>query len=92
MARGLLVEALVGGSLFLLGKLFDVVILTFRCLYIFSGYGLYLCLFSFPQVEAAARTSPALDGQEAQGGRGFQGLKLVVHSFLDIIGVVLPLC
>ena len=37
VARGLLVEALVGGSLFLWGKIFDIMILTFQCLCIFSG-------------------------------------------------------
>jgi len=39
VARGLLVEALVGGSLFLWGKIFDVMILTFLCLCIFLGDG-----------------------------------------------------
>jgi len=39
VTRGLLVEALVGGSLFLWGKIFDVMILTFRCLCVFSGNG-----------------------------------------------------
>jgi len=38
-ALGQLVEVLVGGSLFLWGKIFNVVILVFRCLCIFSGYG-----------------------------------------------------
>jgi len=37
VARGLLVEAPVGGSPFLWGKIFDVMILTLRCLCIFLG-------------------------------------------------------
>ena len=37
MARGLLVEGPVNGSSFPWGKIFDVMILTFRCLCIFSG-------------------------------------------------------
>ena len=48
MALGPLVEGPVGGSLFLWGKIFDVMILTFRYLCIFLGRGLYLCLFFFP--------------------------------------------
>jgi len=40
VARGLLVEAPVGGSPFLWGKIFDIMILTFRCLCNFSGSGL----------------------------------------------------
>ena len=44
MARGLLVEALVGGSLFLWGKIFDIMVLTFRCLCISLGNGFsYAC-------------------------------------------------
>ena len=44
MARSLLVEGPVGGSPFLWGKIFDVMILTFRCLCIFSGNGFsYAC-------------------------------------------------
>ena len=44
VARGLLVEALVGGSPFLLGKIFDVTISTFRCLHIFLGNDFsYVC-------------------------------------------------
>ena len=39
VARGLLVEVPVGGSPFLWGKIFDVMILTFRCLCVFSGNG-----------------------------------------------------
>ena len=41
------VEAQVGGSLFLWGKIFDVVILTFRCLCIFSGNGFSYAYSSF---------------------------------------------
>ena len=44
MARGLLVEGPVGGSPFLWGKIFDVMILTLRCLCIFLGNGFsYAC-------------------------------------------------
>jgi len=44
VARGLLVEGPVGGSPFLWGKIFDVMILTLRCLCIFSGNGFsYTC-------------------------------------------------
>jgi len=39
VTRGLLVEAPVGGSPFLWGNIFDVMILTFRCLCNFSGNG-----------------------------------------------------
>jgi len=39
VARGLPVEAPVGGSPILWGKILDVMILTFRCLCIFSGNG-----------------------------------------------------
>ena len=39
VARGPLVKALVGGSLFLWGEIFNVMILTIRCLCIFSGNG-----------------------------------------------------
>jgi len=47
VARGLQVEALVGGSLFLWGKIFDVVILTSQCLCIFSGNGFSYACSSF---------------------------------------------
>ena len=47
MARDLLAEALVGGSLFLLGKIFDVMILTFRCLRTFSSNGFSYAYSSF---------------------------------------------
>ena len=47
MARDLLAEALVGGSLFLLGKIFDVMILTFRCLHTFSSNGFSYAYSSF---------------------------------------------
>ena len=47
VVRGLLVEALVGGSLFLWGKIFDVMILTFRCLCTFSGNGFSYAYSSF---------------------------------------------
>ena len=44
MARGLLVEGPVGGSPFLWGKIFDVMILTLRCVCIFLGHGFsYTC-------------------------------------------------
>jgi len=44
VARGLLVEGPVGGSPFLWGKIFDVMILTLRCLCIFLGHGFsYAC-------------------------------------------------
>ena len=44
MARGLLVGAPVGGSPFLWGKTSDVMIVTFRCLYIFlSNCFSYAC-------------------------------------------------
>ena len=46
VARGLLVEAPVGGSPFLWGKIFDVTILTFRCLRIFSGDSFSYACFS----------------------------------------------
>ena len=47
MARGLLVKAPVGGSPFLSGKIFDVMILTFRCICIFSGDGFSYAYSSF---------------------------------------------
>ena len=44
VARGLLVEASVGGSPFLWGKISDITISTFRCLHIFSGIDFsYVC-------------------------------------------------
>jgi len=44
VAQGLLVEAPVGGSPFLWGQVFDVMILTFRCLCIFLCNGFsYTC-------------------------------------------------
>jgi len=51
VARGLLVEALVGGSLFLWGKIFDVMILTFRCLCIFSRNGFSYAYSSVPRLK-----------------------------------------
>jgi len=47
VARGLLVVARVGGSLFLWGKTFDAMILTFRCLCTFSGNGFSYAYSSF---------------------------------------------
>jgi len=47
VARGLLVEALIGESLFLWGNIFDVMILTFRCLCTFSGNGFSYAYSSF---------------------------------------------
>ena len=51
VARGPLVEAPVGGSPFLWGKIFDIMVLNFRCLCAFSGNGFPYARSSFSRLK-----------------------------------------